>query len=371
MAETKTSGLRASGSTAGPSDAALIEADPRWQQVVARDRTADASFYYSVRTTGIYCRPGCAARLPKPENVRFHPTIADAEAAGFRPCQRCRPGQPSLDQRHATLVANACCAIAMSENVPDLARLAEEAGLSPFHFHRLFKRVTGLTPRAYANARRAERVRDSLAGADRVTDAIYDAGFASGSRFYAQADAMLGMKAARYRKGGEDMVIRFAIGETSLGAILVAASETGLCAILMGDDPDALARDLQDRFPNATLVGGEAEFESIVAKVVGLVEAPGLGLDLPLDVRGTAFQQRVWQALTELPAGSTASYADVARAIGAPGAVRAVAQACGANALAVAIPCHRVVRTDGALSGYRWGVERKRALLDREARQRT
>ncbi|WP_284945933.1 bifunctional DNA-binding transcriptional regulator/O6-methylguanine-DNA methyltransferase Ada [Acidisoma cladoniae] len=343
--------------------------DPRWAAVVARDRMADGRFFYSVRTTGVYCRPSCAARLANPKNVRFHESVAQAEAAGFRPCKRCKPDQPPLDQQHAALVADACRAIETAETMPGLAHVAAGSGLSPHHFHRVFKAVTGLTPRAYAAAHRAKRVRVSLIETMRVTDAVYDAGFGSGSRFYDTADAILGMTPTRYRNGGADTVIRFAVGESSLGPILVAASDKGVCVILMGDDPDALVRDLQDRFRKARFIGADAEFEAIVAKVVGFVEAPRLGLDLPLDMRGTAFQQRVWQALTAVPAGSTASYADIAHAIGTPKAVRAVAQACGANALAVAIPCHRVVRRDGALSGYRWGVERKRALLDREAEQ--
>jgi AraC family transcriptional regulator of adaptative response/methylated-DNA-[protein]-cysteine methyltransferase len=241
--------------------------------------------------------------------------------------------------------------------------------MSPYHLHRIFKSATGVTPRAYAAAQRARRVRDELAGGGTVTDAIYGAGYNSGGRFYAEADRVLGMTATRYRAGGADTEIRFAVGECSLGSILVARSERGVCAILLGDDPEALTRDLQDRFPRARLIGGDAGFERLVAAVVGFVEAPRIGLDLPLDVRGTAFQQRVWQALRDIPAGQTASYGEIARRIGAPASVRAVAQACGANALAVAIPCHRVVRNDGAPSGYRWGVERKRSLLEREARQ--
>lgn len=349
--------------------AGLTERDPRWAAVVARERAFDGRFYYSVRTTGVYCRPSCAARLANPKNVRFHVEAADAQAAGFRPCKRCKPDQPPLEQQHASLVADACRMIEAAENTPLLTTLAQGSGLSPHHFHRVFKAVTGLTPRDYAAAHRTKRVQAGLVETARVTDAIYDAGFGSGSRFYERADAMLGMTPTRYRNGGENTVIRFAVGESSLGPILVATTDKGVCAILMDDDADALVRDLQDRFPKANLVGADADFEAVVAKVVGIVEAPGLGLDLPMDVRGTPFQQRVWRALVALPAGTTASYADVARAIGAPGSVRAVAQACGANALAVAIPCHRVVRTDGALSGYRWGVERKRALLAREAEQ--
>ena len=339
----------------------------RWAALAARDAAADGAFFYSVRTTGVYCRPSCAARPARPENVAFHATTADAEAAGFRPCKRCKPDQAPLAQRNAAAVAAACQLIESAEEAPGLEALAAEAGMSPFHFHRVFKSVTGVTPKAYADARRAERVRQALGEAGTITEAIYDAGFNSGGRFYEQSDKVLGMTPTRFRAGGEAAQIRFAVGECSLGSILVAATDKGVCAILFGDDPDDLLRDLQDRFDKAELIGGDAEFEALVAQVVGFVEQPRLGLDLPLDVRGTAFQQRVWQALAEIPAGQTASYAQVAEQIGKPSAVRAVAQACAANALAVAIPCHRVVRNDGALSGYRWGVERKRALLDREA----
>lgn len=342
--------------------------DPRWPRVLARDAAADGQFFYSVKTTGVYCRPSCGARPARPENVSFHLTRADAEAAGFRPCKRCKPDQPPLAEQHAELVATLCRRIEQAETAPTLDQLADAAGISPFHLHRVFKAVTGLTPRAYAAAHRAKRMRSELDRAGRVTDAIYDAGYGSNGRFYAEADGLLGMTPSAFRAGGRDVEIRFAIGQCTLGAILVAASTRGICAILLGDDPDALARDLQDRFPKATLIGADAGFEATVAQVVGLVEAPQLGHALPLDVRGTAFQQRVWQALRAIPAGQTASYAEVAQRIGAPTSMRAVAQACGANALAVAIPCHRVVRSDGALSGYRWGVERKRSLLEREAK---
>jgi len=339
----------------------------RWAALAARDRTADGAFFYSVRTTGVYCRPSCAARPARPENVAFHTSTQAAEAAGFRPCKRCKPDQPPLAERNAAAVAAACRVIEAADEVPGLEALAMDAGMSPFHFHRVFKSVTGLTPKGYADARRAERMREALGETPTVTAAIYEAGFGSGSRFYEKSDKVLGMTPRRFRAGGERAVIRFAVGECSLGSILVAATDKGVCAILLGDDPQALTEDLQDRFAQAELIGGDAQFEALVAKVVGLVEQPRLGLDLPLDVRGTAFQQRVWQALREIPAGETASYAEVAEKIGKPAAVRAVAQACAANALAIAIPCHRVVRNDGALSGYRWGVERKRALLDREA----
>jgi AraC family transcriptional regulator, regulatory protein of adaptative response / methylated-DNA-[protein]-cysteine methyltransferase len=347
--------------------AVVTEQDPRWASVVARAAEADGSFFYSVRTTGVYCRPSCGARLPRPENVRFHATREEAEQAGFRPCKRCRPDRPSVLEQHAAKVAEACRLIQTSVSVPNLEDLAARVGLSPFHFHRVFKSITGLTPRAYAAAHRGERVRSELGRSPTVTAAIYQSGYSSNGRFYGESDRLLGMTPTDYRAGGANAEIRFAVGECSLGSILVASSERGVCAILLGDDPEALTRELQDRFPRATLIGGDAEFEELVAKVVGFVEAPGLGLDLPLDVRGTAFQQRVWQALRSIPPGSTISYSELARSIGAPRSVRAVARACAANRLAVAIPCHRVVRQDGGLSGYHWGVDRKRALLSREA----
>jgi len=345
--------------------AAAVRGDPRWAAIRARDAGAD--FFYSVKTTGVYCRPSCAARPARPENVAFHLTSAAAEAVGFRPCRRCKPDQPSLSERRSALVAELCRLIDGRENAPSLEELAAHARLSVFHTHRLFKAATGLTPRAYAGAQRAKRVKAELERSGSVTEAIYGAGYSGSGRFYAESNGMLGMTPSTWRAGGADLQIRFAIGECSLGSILVAATARGVCAILLGDNPQELAHDLERRFPRARLIGADAGFEELVAKVVGLVEHPGLGTELPLDVRGTAFQQRVWQALRRIPAGARATYAEIARAVGAPKAIRAVAQACGANALAVAIPCHRVVRTDGKLSGYRWGVERKRALLDREA----
>ncbi len=347
---------------------AKTSSDPRWAAVVARDSRADGQFFYSVRTTGVYCRPSCGSRTPRPENVRFYLTIEDAEHAGFRPCKRCKPDQPTLAEQHAALVAGLCRQIEQAGTEPGLDELARSAQMSIFHLHRIFKAVTGITPKAYAAAHRARKVREELGHSESVTRAIYETGYSSSGRFYEESNQILGMTPGNFRAGGANTVIRFAVGECSLGAILVAASDLGVCAILMGDDPDALARDLQDRFPKADLIGGDAGFEQMVAKVVGFVEMPKLGLDLPLDVRGTAFQQRVWQALRAIPAGSTMSYSDVARQIGSCKSARAVAQACAANALAVAIPCHRVVRTDGDLSGYRWGVERKRALLEREGK---
>ncbi|NRR29296.1 bifunctional DNA-binding transcriptional regulator/O6-methylguanine-DNA methyltransferase Ada [Oxalobacteraceae bacterium] len=347
--------------------AAFRSEEQRWAAVRQRDRGADGQFYYSVRSTGVYCRPSCGARPALRRNVAFHASCAEAEAAGFRPCLRCQPDQPPLAERQAAIVAQACRLIDAAEQAPDLDSLALASGMSRFHFHRVFKAHTGLTPKAYAQASRGRRMQDGLAQEASVTDAIYAAGFQSSGRFYAQSPAVLGMTPTAFRAGGSGAVIRFAIGACSLGAILVASTDKGICAILMGDDPDALARELQDRFPKAELRGAEPEYEAVVAQVVGLVEQPEIGLDLPLDVRGTAFQQRVWQALRGIPSGRTVSYTELAELVGLPRGARAVAGACAANALAVAIPCHRVVRNDGALSGYRWGVERKAALLEREA----
>ena len=341
--------------------------DDRWVALACRDRAFDGRFVYSVKTTGVYCRPSCPARPARRENVAFHASPAAAEAAGFRACLRCRPDGESLHQRHAAVIDRTCRLIESAEEEPDLEALSKVAGLSRFHFHRLFKDRLGVTPKAYAAARRAARTAAALAETATVTDAIYDGGFASSGRFYASAVERLGMTPSARRRGGIGETIRFATGPCSLGSILVAATDKGIAAITFGDDPHVLVEDLQDRFPGADLVGGDVEFEGLVARVVGFVEAPRLGLDLPLDIRGTAFQERVWRALREIPAGETLSYAEVAQRIGSPKAVRAVAGACAANALAVAIPCHRVVRTGGDISGYRWGVERKRTLLQREA----
>ena len=350
-----------------PPAAADTLRDPRWAQLLARDPAAEGRFLYSVSSTGVYCRPGCAARRPRPEHVRFHADAAAAEAGGFRPCRRCQPDQPPPAQRQAALVAEACRRIEAAETAPEAAELAAGLGVSVSHLHRMFRAVTGLTPRAYASAHRGSRLRATLATSPSVTEAIYEAGFGSSGRFYEATDALLGMTPGAWRAGGAGEEIRFALGTCALGEILVAQSTRGLCAILLGEDPAALLRELQDRFPHARLLGGELGFERLVAEVVGFVEAPGLGLGLPLDLRGTAFQARVWQALQAIPPGTTASYAEVARRLGQPGAARAVASACAANALAVAIPCHRVVRGDGSASGYRWGVARKQALLRREA----
>lgn len=363
--------------TARPStDATTVDApaaryatdDERWRAVLARDPAASGHFVYAVRTTGVYARADSPARRPRRANVVFFDDAAAAEAAGFRPSQRPGGDADLAATQRAGMATRICRLIDAAETAMPLETLAAAAGLSPHHFHRVFKAETGLTPKAYASASRARRLREELGvPTASVTAAIYGAGFSSNSRFYESSDRWLGMRARDYRAGGVGALIRFAVGECSLGAILVAQSQRGICAILLGDDPERLVRELQDRFPQAGLIGGDAEFERLVAQVVGFVELPSLGLNLPLDLRGTAFQERVWQALREIPAGVTVSYADIAQRMGAPRAVRAVARACGANTIAVAIPCHRVVRRDGDISGYRWGVERKRELLRREA----
>lgn len=341
--------------------------DARWRAVQARDARADGQFVYAVRTTGIYGRPGSAARLPRRENVEFFDSTTAAEAAGYRASRRAGGDRAVLAAERANQVAQACRLIEAAETPPGLDELASRAGLSPHHFHRVFKAETGLTPKAYALAWRARRLRQELAApSSSVTAAIYEAGYNAGSRFYETSARVLGMRARDYRAGGAGAVIRFAIGQCTLGALLVAQSQRGICAILLGDDPERLLQDFQDRFPRAELIGGDEDFEQLVARVVGFIETPSVGLNLPLDVRGTAFQERVWQALREIPPGTTTSYARIAERIGSPRAVRAVAQACGANPVAVAIPCHRVLRRDGEISGYRWGVERKRELLRRE-----
>jgi len=342
--------------------------EARVDAIRRRDPVADGAFLYSVATTGVYCHPSCAARPALRRNIAFHASRADAERAGFRPCKRCRPDLPPRPEREAALVAAACRMIEASEDEPSLAALAQAAGISPHHFHRMFRRVAGVTPKAYGAAHRQARVQAGLAAGACVTEAMYGAGFNSSGRFYAAADAMLGMTASRYRAGGPGETIRHASGHCSLGRVLVAATGRGVCAILLGDDAAALQAELRGRFPKAALQEAGPEFAEWVAEVVAFVEHPGRSeaFALPLDIRGTVFQRRVWEVLRAIPPGETLSYAAVAARLGQPAAVRAVAGACAANALAVAVPCHRVVASTGALAGYRWGVGRKQALLARE-----
>ncbi len=340
--------------------------DARWQAVVTRDRAADNQFVYSVRTTGVFCRPSCPARLARRENVRFHLTCADAETAGFRACKRCRPKEVSSREEHLARIAQACRALDNAERVPPLAELAATAGLSRFHFHRLFKEVTGVTPKAYALATRAQRLRENLPRSATVTTALFDSGYQSSSRFYREAPSALGMQPTAFRQRGKNLTIHFAFGKTSLGNVLVAATEVGICAILFGDERQALEGELQQRFSQATLIPAPHAFAARVNEVIALIEHPTDAHRLPLDIRGTAFQQQVWQALRKVPAGSTVSYGELAARIDSPKAVRAVARACAMNPLAVAVPCHRVVHANGDTAGYRWGNARKRALLARE-----
>jgi AraC family transcriptional regulator, regulatory protein of adaptative response / methylated-DNA-[protein]-cysteine methyltransferase len=343
-----------------------FDEDAKWQAVATRDKAADGQFWYGVKSTGVFCRPHCPSRPAKRENVTFHATRQEAVAAGYRPCKRCKPDQDDADNVQARAVAKACRLIECAEEMPSLDTLASEIGVSPFHFHRTFKAVTGVTPKQFAVAHRARRVGDELAGKGSVTAAIYNGGFNSSSRFYEKAKGMLGMTPTAYKKGGKGEAIRYSIAPCSLGLLLVAATDKGLCSIRFGDSEAALLDELNTRFPHAQIGTSDAAFQATLAATVAYVEQPKDRFNLPLDIQGTAFQQRVWQALQDIPLGKTASYQDVATAIGSPAAVRAVAGACAANPVAVAIPCHRVVKADGALSGYRWGVERKEKLLQRE-----
>jgi AraC family transcriptional regulator of adaptative response/methylated-DNA-[protein]-cysteine methyltransferase len=339
----------------------------RWAAVVRRDAAADGAFFCAVKTTGIYCRPICPARRPNRVNVVFYATRRDAERAGFRACKRCRPDAIAAQDPAREAVLQACKLIDEAPEPPALGDLAEAVGLSSSHFHRLFKEVVGITPKAYAATRRLRRLQDGLERGGSVTRAIYDAGFGSSSRCYEAAGAILGMTPTEYRDGAAGVAIRYAVAESYLGHVLIAATERGICRIEFGDSADILRERLVARFPRATLRDADADFEDWVAQVLAYIEAPAGGLSLPLDIQGTAFQRRVWEALREIPAGTTTTYADIAQKIGRPRAARAVGQACAANPVVVVVPCHRVVRGDGDLGGYAGGLPRKRALLEREA----
>lgn len=345
-------------------ESAYTDDRSRWRAIITRDPAADGVFVYSVRTTGVYCRPHCSSRRPRRANVAFHANWQQAEKAGFRACRRCRPqSHDSFESRRRALIA--ACRRLESGPIP-VHELAAGARMSPAQFHRLFRKLTGTTPRAYADAVRAGQLRRTLSQMPEITAAYLAAGFSSAGSFYQASPARLGMTPTAFRTGGRGETIRFAVGETSLGSILVAATEKGVCALSLGDDPEVLLREFEDRFSRAQLIGGDSQFDQWVARAIACVEQPASTLELPLDIRGTAFQVRVWQELQRIPAGSTASYAEIARRIGRPSSARAVGAACAANCIAVVVPCHRVVRTDGDLSGYRWGLKRKAELLRRE-----
>lgn len=341
-----------------------IQEDPRW--AVLTQRLKDDSFFYSVKTTGVYCRSNCSSRLARPENVRFHASPAEAEAAGFRPCKRCLPNQSQPSEQQTALIAQACRNLEESLEPPDLKSLAKSAGLSQFHFHRLFKRTVGLTPGQYLRALRAEKLRQKLAGAASVTEAVFEAGYQSSSRFYEHSQDLLGMKPALYRQGGGRLVYSLHPGKVTEWT-LIAMSARGVCAIFLGSNPDQLLQDLRQRFPQAQLSEACQDSHGWINSALAAVDENQAADELPLDVRGTVFQQKVWEALRQIPAGQTRTYTQIANHVGQPRAVRAVASACAANPIAIAIPCHRAIRSDGSLAGYRWGgPEIKRALLDRE-----
>lgn len=344
--------------------------EARWRAVLAHECLSGDPFVYGVRTTRIYCRPTCPSRRPKREHVIFFSSPREAASTGFRPCRRCRPDTGNGPLSASERVKRVCALIAAAEERPTLAEMAAEANLSPSHFHRLFKRFVGVTPREYATADRFRRLKEHLHDGVTVTRAIFDAGFGSTSRVYEVADKVLGMTPGAYRAGAPGITIFYSVASCSLGEILVAATGRGICAIEFGDHREELCERLQRRFPKAEILSGARELKGWVSEVVAFVESPQTNLTLPLDMHGTTFQQRVWKVLRKLPTGSTITYADLARRVGRPRAVRAAARACASNQIALAIPCHRVVRGDGDISGYRWGVARKQALLDRERRPR-
>ncbi|MEX2118855.1 MAG: bifunctional DNA-binding transcriptional regulator/O6-methylguanine-DNA methyltransferase Ada [Pirellulales bacterium] len=351
-----------------PTPAMFADDTRRWNAVAKRNRAADGAFVFGVRTTGVYCRPGCPSRLPKRANVRFFAEWSEAEQAGYRACKKCRPKAAVTQPANQEAIVRACRLIDQADEAPSLAELAEAAGLSRYYFHRRFKAVVGVTPKGYWAARQTKRLRQELSRLGGITQAILGAGFGSSGRCYAQAGESLGMTPGQLKNGAAGMRIRLAVARSPLGWVLVAATERGVCAIEFGDTRQALRERIAVRFPQAELADGDPEFSAWVAHVLSSIEAPGGGLDLPLDIQGTAFEQRVWKALQAIPAGTTASYAEVAARIGCPGAARAVGRACASNRLAVVIPCHRVIGSRGSLNGYRWGLERKHALLEREAR---
>lgn len=343
----------------------------RWAAVETRDARADGQFVFAVVTTKIFCRPTCPARRAHRPNVRFFETCAEAESAGFRACLRCDPKGASPGEREAEAIARACRLIESAEEIPDLDTLAATAGLSRFHFHRLFKKNLGVTPRQYAVAHRSGRVRSSLQKTNTVTEAIYGAGFNSSSRFYENSTRTLGMTPRDFKSGGHGHTVRYSTSSCPLGMLLVAGTERGICSVILGNDAETVEQELRVFFPHASIEKADKDFRDAVKTLIRHLNDPAQPVNLPLDIRGTAFQQKVWQALREIPTGETASYSEVARRIGNPAAVRAVARACATNRIAIAIPCHRVIGLKGSLTGYRWGVDRKKQLLAKEAETAT
>lgn len=346
---------------------ALLSDSQRWQVLLQRDASADGAFVYAVKTTGIYCRPGCSSRRPQRQNVTFFETPEAAEQAGFRPCKRCQPHRISPTRQLTDTMVRICQLIEASDQALSLAELAGYAGLSPHYFQRQFKKIIGVTPKQYGVAHRAQRVKSQLQETKTVTEAVYGAGFETSSNFYDQSVGLLGMTPSQYKQGAQGVAINFTIQPCWLGLVLVAATPNGICAIALGDSADALRAELQANFPKAQIAESDRAFEQWVAQVLSLIETPQPAGDLPLDIQGTAFQQQIWQTLQAIPPGTTVSYGDLAQRIGNPRAVRAVARACASNRLAVVVPCHRVVGSNGDLRGYRWGRDRKQALLDKEA----
>lgn len=340
--------------------------DERWRLLVARSPAAEGRFVVAVKTTGIYCRPTCTARLPKRENVTFYASGEEALAAGFRPCRRCTPDADSPSERQRALIAESCRLIAASEEPLRLKDLAAAVGFSPFHLQRLFTRIVGVSPRQYAAGLRRKRLQEELSRGRSVTEAIYEAGFGSASRMYEASAALLGMAPTTYRRRGEGLTLRLATAPCSLGWVGIAASAQGVAAIALGTRAEEIEVELRGRFRAARFDGGDGELALWLREVVAAIDEARPPRDLPLDIHGTAFEEQVWQALRAIPRGTTRSYREVAAAIGRPTAARAVARACAANPLAVVVPCHRVVTSGGGLGGYRWGTERKERLLERE-----
>ncbi|WP_420563660.1 bifunctional DNA-binding transcriptional regulator/O6-methylguanine-DNA methyltransferase Ada [Thalassobaculum sp.] len=357
--------------TASPAKARTpMDDDARYRVVVARDKSFDGAFIVAVRTTGVYCRPYCPSRTPKRENVSFFQTPEQARSAGYRACRRCKPDESAAPDPRLDAVRAACRAIESAEDeCPSLEALGTAAGLSPFHLQRSFKAVMGISPRQYWDARRLGKLKENLKSGEGVAMALYGAGYGSSSRLYEKAGAQLGMTPASYGKGGAGAVIAYAFADTSLGRVIVGATKTGICFVGIGDTDEALVEELRGDFPNATLAADPGGLGETLGEVAGMLEGREPHVDLPLDIRGTAFQRQVWQALTDIPMGETRTYADLAAAIGRPKAIRAVGSACANNPVSLIVPCHRAIGTDGTLRGYRWGLDRKRRLIDTEVRE--